>query len=156
MPAWSQPEKTRIQIVLSGQILYRNNKQSTLLMEAPVYDHITLKEQQQLLAIARETIFEYVQQGSVKIISATGGFLEEHRGCFVTIKSHDKLRGCIGCFTSDKPLWATVQEMAIAAATKDPRFYPLHRDELDEISIEISVLSPLIKIESVDEIEVGT
>lgn len=121
-----------------------------------MHDHITLKEQQQLLAIARETISEYVQNGSVKSLSATGGFLDELRGCFVTIKSHGNLRGCIGCFTSDKPLWATVQEMSIAAATKDPRFYPLHRDELDDIAIEISVLSPLKKIESVDEIEVGT
>ncbi|HOP41576.1 MAG TPA: AmmeMemoRadiSam system protein A [Geobacteraceae bacterium] len=121
-----------------------------------MHDHITLKEKQQLLAIARETIFEYVQQGSVMKITTTNGFLEENRGCFVTIKIHDKLRGCIGCFIAEKPLWATVQDMAIAAATRDPRFYPLHPDELDDISIEISVLSPLKKIESVDEIQVGT
>lgn len=119
-------------------------------------NHLTLKNKQQLIAIAKESIFEYVKNGTVKEISAENDCLGEKRGCFVTIKMHDKLRGCIGCFTSEKPLWATVQEMAIAAASRDPRFYPLHPEEIGVISIEISVLSPLTKIESIDEIQVGT
>jgi AmmeMemoRadiSam system protein A len=121
-----------------------------------VQNNLTLKNQQILLTIAKDSIFEFVTNGFIKEISVDNDCLNEKRGCFVTIKIHDKLRGCIGCFTTEKPLWATVQEMAIAASSRDPRFYPLHQDELDDISIEISVLSPLAKIESFEEIQVGT
>jgi len=121
-------------------------------------NQLTRKEQQQLLAIARKSIVEYVKNGTVAEISVDidNDSLAEKQGCFVTIKLQENLRGCIGCFTSEKPLWQTVQEFAIAAATRDPRFYPLDPDELDDISIEISALSSLAKIESFDEIQVGT
>jgi hypothetical protein len=126
--------------------------------EAQVQNQLTRKEQQQLLAIARKSILEFVKNGSVAEISVDNDNANpaEKQGCFVTIKLHENLRGCIGCFTSETPLWQTVQEFAIAAASRDPRFYPLHPDELDDITIEISVLSSLVKIESIDEIQVGT
>jgi uncharacterized protein len=124
--------------------------------EARVQTKLTRKEQQQLLALSRKTITDYVTHGHVKEIAVEDDGLAEKAGCFVTIKLHENLRGCIGCFTSEKPLWQTVQEFAIAAASRDPRFYPLHPEELDEITIEISVLSSLRKIESIDEIEIGT
>jgi AmmeMemoRadiSam system protein A len=124
--------------------------------EAQVQNKLIRKEQQQLLGLARKAIIEYVKNGQAKEISVEDVGLSDTAGCFVTIKSHKNLRGCIGCFTSEKPLWHTVQEFAIAAASRDPRFYPLHPDELDDITIEISVLSSLTKIESIDEIQVGT
>ncbi|RQW88226.1 MAG: AmmeMemoRadiSam system protein A [Geobacter sp.] len=117
---------------------------------------LTRKEQQQLLALARKTISEYVKNGHAEEISVEDDGLADTAGCFVTIKIHENLRGCIGCFTSQKPLWQTVQEFAIAAASRDPRFYPLRPEELDDIDIELSVLSSLTKIESIDEIQVGT
>lgn len=69
------------------------------------------------------------------------------QGCFVTLKNGERLRGCIGQFTSDKPLIELVREMAIASLTHDPRFFMdrVGADELDDITIEISVLSPLVK-----------
>jgi AmmeMemoRadiSam system protein A len=66
------------------------------------------------------------------------------------------LRGCIGNFVSDKPLYKLVQEMALSAATRDPRFYPMKADDLDDFKLDISVLSPLKKASSVEEIQVGT
>jgi len=81
--------------------------------------------------------------------------LLEKRGAFVSIKKDGDLRGCIGIFISDKPLYLTVVDMAISAATQDPRFMPLTAPELSQISIEISALTPLKKIEDVSEIEVG-
>ncbi|MRR53021.1 MAG: AmmeMemoRadiSam system protein A [Deltaproteobacteria bacterium] len=117
---------------------------------------LTRKEQQQLLTLARKTIVNYVKHGQLEEIPFQDEGLTCKSGCFVTIKTHGNLRGCIGCFTAEKPLWQTVQEFAIAAASRDPRFYPLHQDELDDITIEISVLSSLKKIESIDEIQVGT
>ncbi|NMC74006.1 MAG: AmmeMemoRadiSam system protein A [Geobacteraceae bacterium] len=116
---------------------------------------ISPEEQQLLLQIAREAIHEAVGAGSPCEKQEGKGNLLEKRGCFVTITTRGRLRGCIGLFSSDKPLCSTVREMAIAAATKDPRFYPLTKDELGEIELEISVLSPLKKIQSIEEIQVG-
>jgi AmmeMemoRadiSam system protein A len=65
------------------------------------------------------------------------------------------LRGCIGTFRQDQPLWQNVMEMAQSAAFNDPRFSPLSFDELNKIDIEISVLTPLKKIKSIDEIQLG-
>jgi len=65
------------------------------------------------------------------------------------------LRGCIGNFQPRQPLYKSIAEMAVAAASKDPRFPPLQRVDLASISLEISVLSPLEKIANVEEIEVG-
>jgi AmmeMemoRadiSam system protein A len=71
--------------------------------------------------------------------------LNAHCGCFVTLKNKGRLRGCIGQFTSDKPLVELVVEMAKASARSDPRFFaePLTADELELLDVEISVLSSL-------------
>ncbi|HOB78413.1 MAG: AmmeMemoRadiSam system protein B [Bacteroidales bacterium] len=81
--------------------------------------------------------------------------LHTNCGVFVTINKRGKLRGCIGTFRQDRPLWQNVMEMAQSAAFSDPRFPPLSFDELNEIDIEISVLTPLKKINSIDEIQLG-
>ena len=81
--------------------------------------------------------------------------LLEPRGAFVTLHKHGALRGCIGYVEAIKPLYKTVQEMAIAAAFQDPRFPGLKADEFNNIEIEISVMSPLEKITDVNKIEVG-
>lgn len=85
--------------------------------------------------------------------------LQQHQGAFVTLHTHGDLRGCIGCFVARQPLWQVVREMAAASATQDPRFFgmPLRPSELDDLSIEISVLSPLRRIKDpMTEIELGT
>ncbi|RKZ20397.1 AMMECR1 domain-containing protein, partial [bacterium] len=68
---------------------------------------------------------------------------------------HGELRGCIGLIKGIKPLYLAVQDMAIAAALRDPRFPPVSPSELDEIEIEISVLTPLKEVKDVEEIKVG-
>ena len=113
-------------------------------------------ERRQLLQIAREAITSLITSGSVPIREVKSEKLNAMFGCFVTIKKDGKLRGCIGNFISDKPLHKLVQEMASAAATKDPRFYPMKKTDLENFTLEISVLSPLQKISSIDEIQVGT
>ena len=79
--------------------------------------------------------------------------LKEKCGAFVSLHKQGRLRGCIGHFGEDTPLYEIVAEMARAAAFEDPRFSPLHRDELDDIDIEISVLTPMRRIQSLDEFE---
>jgi AmmeMemoRadiSam system protein B/AmmeMemoRadiSam system protein A len=74
-------------------------------------------------------------------------------GAFVSLHKHGRLRGCIGHFGEDIPLHEIVAEMARAAAFEDPRFMPVTADELADIDIEISVLTPMRRIESLDEFE---
>ena len=74
-------------------------------------------------------------------------------GAFVSLHKQGRLRGCIGHFGEDYPLYEIVAEMAQAAAFDDPRFMPVTRDELDDIDIEISVLTPMRRIQSLDEFE---
>jgi hypothetical protein len=77
-------------------------------------------------------------------------------GAFVTIRRGERLRGCIGTFSPDGPLPETIRRVAVAAA-HDPRFeqMPIRFAELDDLSFEISVLSPLSRVASPEEIEVG-
>lgn len=118
-------------------------------------DLLTKKEQKELLKIARDTIVTSIGSGKAPPAETTSKRLSSESGCFVTIKQQGRLRGCIGNFVSDQPLCRLVQEMAISAATRDPRFYPMKQQDLDDFELEISVLSPLKLIESVDEIHVG-
>ena len=74
-------------------------------------------------------------------------------GAFVSLHKQGRLRGCIGHFGEDTPLYEIVAKMARAAAFEDPRFSPLRREELDDIDIEISVLTPMRRIQSLDEFE---
>jgi AmmeMemoRadiSam system protein A len=117
---------------------------------------LTKKEQRELLKIARNTIISYVTSGTVPAVETVSVGLNLESGSFVTIKKNGQLRGCIGNFVSDKPLYRLVQEMALSAATRDPRFYPMKPQDLAEFDLEISVLSPLQRIASVEEIKVGT
>ena len=79
--------------------------------------------------------------------------LKAHCGAFVSLHKQGRLRGCIGHFGEDTPLWEIVVEMARAAAFEDPRFPPLSRNELDDTDIEISVLTPMRRIQSLDEFQ---
>jgi uncharacterized protein len=81
--------------------------------------------------------------------------LKEKRGGFVTLKKNGQLRGCIGYIEAMHPLYRTIEEMAVAAAFNDPRFSPLRHDELEHLTVEISVLSPLTIIKNIEEINVG-
>ena len=79
--------------------------------------------------------------------------LKQKCGAFVSLHEHGCLRGCIGHFGEDVRLYEIVAEMARAAAFEDPRFMPVRREELDDIDIEISVLTPMRRIQSLDEFE---
>lgn len=112
-------------------------------------------EKVQLLHLARRSIEAKVLGTPLPGLETDSPLLKEKRGAFVTITKDGRLRGCIGHIRGLEPLNTTVSKMAIAAATEDPRFPPLRREELDKISLEISVLTPFRRITSPDEIEVG-
>jgi len=103
------------------------------------------KQKQTLLKIARYTVEAVIKGKPNKAPQSDDPELNAHCGCFVTLKNHDRLRGCIGNFFSDSPLIELVEEMAKASATSDPRFLAdqISARELDQLDVEISVLSPL-------------
>jgi len=120
-----------------------------------VNDTLSNADKKLLLELAREAITATVRTGKPTSREVTAPHLLGQQGCFVTIKQRGELRGCIGNFISDKPLHLLVQDMAISAAIHDPRFYPMKEADLIGFELEISVLSPLAKIESPEEVEVG-
>jgi len=113
------------------------------------------EEKKELLKIARTTIEHRVKGEPVPEFQVESKLLKEKRGAFVTINKHGSLRGCIGHIYGFYPLYETIVQMAEAAALRDPRFSPVTPDELDELHIEISVLTPIRTITDVQEIEVG-
>ncbi len=116
---------------------------------------LTREERIFLLRLARNAIEAELKGRALELPLVSSRGLLERRGAFVTLHKHGQLRGCIGNFVSEKPLYETVADMAIAAAFQDPRFRPLEPHELPEIDIEISALTPLEPVSSPEEIEVG-
>ncbi|MFH1063196.1 MAG: AmmeMemoRadiSam system protein B [Candidatus Omnitrophota bacterium] len=112
-------------------------------------------QKKELLTVARKSIVNMVKHKQKNIVLSEDQVLLEHRGAFVTIYKNKSLRGCIGLIESDQPLINVVNAMAIQAATRDPRFVPISIDELDKISLEISVMSPIQQITDINQIEVG-
>jgi AmmeMemoRadiSam system protein A len=115
-----------------------------------------LKEQKdKLLKLARTTMEKYINQGIIPKFEDKDPVLSGQFGAFVTIHNKGKLRGCIGMIEGHQPLFETIIEMAIEASRNDPRFMPVEPDEIKDIDIEISVLTPKRRIKSIDEIELG-
>jgi len=112
-------------------------------------------EKKRLLEIARDSIGTYLSTNKKLEIKAEAPALSARLGAFVTLNEHDQLRGCIGNLVGNRPLYLTVRDMAIEAATDDPRFPALKPDELSRVKIEISVLSELVKVDSADKIKLG-
>ncbi|MFC2137975.1 AmmeMemoRadiSam system protein B [Bacteroidota bacterium] len=114
-------------------------------------------EKEYLLLLARNTVNEYISNDKIPKINKNEvpDNLKTNCGAFVTLHKEGKLRGCIGRFGEERPLYQVVQDMAIAASTQDSRFPRVTAEELPQLDIEISVLTPLRKIESIDEFELG-
>ncbi len=114
------------------------------------------EEEKRILHQIAKTVIENKARGKpVPEFRIDSPLLKENRGAFVTIHKKGQLRGCIGYIEALKPLHKTIEEMAEAAAFRDPRFPPISEKELPELDIEISVLTPLRRIKDVNEIEVG-
>ncbi|MEM2956336.1 MAG: TIGR00296 family protein [Candidatus Pacearchaeota archaeon] len=108
----------------------------------------SLKEGRELIKIARRELECYFKNQEIEKWDISG--FKEKVGIFVSLYSYPskKLRGCIGFPTPQMPLWESVREAARAAAFEDPRFLPLTKEELDNITIEISILTKPKMIET--------
>jgi len=111
-------------------------------------------QQQELLSAVRSYL-ENRLRGEEHPELSQDPFYEKELGLFVTLHIHGDLRGCIGYIQGFKPLKSAVFEMAEAAAFHDTRFMPLVESELDEVEIEISILTELVEIPDYHDIVIG-
>jgi AmmeMemoRadiSam system protein B/AmmeMemoRadiSam system protein A len=143
----TQGDKSRV-VGYAAIVLYKNTPN-------PKEAVINKDAEKEILDIARKTIESYVREKKIPGIIPESAVFKEKRGVFVTLMKRGQLRGCIGRFQPDEDFLTVLQKMAVASATQDYRFSPVTADELKDIEIEVSVLSPLKKIESLDEFVVG-
>ena len=151
----------RDRVVGYGAVVY--TRQSTGKKDNPVFrsspssrsSRLTVAQQQNLLEFARITLTQFFESETLPLPRSHDSRLHVAQGAFVTIKRHGKLRGCIGHMAVDRPLCHTVGRMTLQAAFNDQRFSPLKASELEDIEIEISVLTPLQSVDGPTHIVVG-
>jgi MEMO1 family protein len=118
---------------------------------------LTLESKMKLLQIAKRAIYDrlgqFYEENSTE--SSLGVELHQNAGVFVSVYVNGKLRGCLGQFESQLLLHKLVAQLAVSSARNDSRFQPVSITELNDLQIEISVLTPPLKIEAIDEIELG-
>jgi len=133
------------------------NDLHTLNRENPPESATPLKdpEKKWLLSFARETIHQYLTTETLPLARNLPARLRFMQGAFVTYKKGDQLRGCIGTMLAENELGSTVGKMSLYAALEDPRYPPVTLEELDNLEIEISVLSPLRPIDDPKRIVIG-
>jgi MEMO1 family protein len=117
-------------------------------------EYLSDSEKKKLLEIARQSIESFLKDGTIPVFDVTKS-LARRGAAFVTLNEDDRLRGCIGQVVATEPLYKTISECAIKAATSDPRFKPVTAGEVPRLKLEISVLTPLEKVTSLDSIQVG-
>lgn len=124
--------------------------QSLVVTEAP--DQILSEhEKAVLLNLARQSVSNHLMGTSTETNTEITPNLNRRCGAFVSVYVSGKLRGCIGQFAPETPLWQTIAQLATAAATTDKRFKPVTPSELHQLSVELSVLSPLRPIANAEE-----
>jgi AmmeMemoRadiSam system protein B/AmmeMemoRadiSam system protein A len=112
-------------------------------------------EKKELLTLAKDTIEQYVSSGRVAERNTQNPRFRADGAVFVTIKKNGSLRGCIGNIQPVMSLYQSVIKNAIAAASGDPRFSPLSKEDLADIEVEVSILSPLLPLKDTGNIQVG-
>ncbi|MBN2244998.1 MAG: AmmeMemoRadiSam system protein B [Candidatus Aminicenantes bacterium] len=121
---------------------------------APVFS-LEPREKSALVRLAREAVTKYILEKKMISYSPDNPKLLTRCGAFVTLKNRGSLRGCIGFIDPVAPLYQTIIQAAIYAATQDFRFKPVAADEIRSLEFEISVLTPLHKITDPDLVSVG-
>ncbi len=135
----------------------KNPVKEKIMNEEKIVDEgLSEASRQRLLEIARQALTDAVNGRPLPDEPVDDPELQGHQGAFVTLNERGQLRGCIGQFTANRPLYQVVRGMALAASLRDTRFRPVQPGELDDIKIEISVLSPMRRIsDPMKEVELG-
>ena len=118
-------------------------------------DRYSKDEKWQLLEVARNTIINFLKHGTKEYPPLENQKFQEKRGVFVTLHKDGSLRGCIGYPLPVKVLIQAVVDNAISAATEDPRFPAITEGELNNIDIEISILTVPTPVDNIDKVVIG-
>jgi AmmeMemoRadiSam system protein B/AmmeMemoRadiSam system protein A len=150
---------SRDRVVGYGAVMFMAGETDTTALSRPKTPDETGEldpsEKEWLLDLARNTIQRLFTTDTAPLARPDTPVLLCCQGAFVTLKKNGQLRGCIGHMSEDRPLCQVVGAMALQAAFNDRRFPPLEHDELENIEIEISVLTPYKEIESPEAIQIG-
>jgi AmmeMemoRadiSam system protein A len=117
--------------------------------------NLSENEKKFLLSLARQVIVFKTNNQDFHQKEFFSPTLKQTAGVFVTLNKNNELRGCIGYVEGIKPIQNAIEEMAISAAFDDPRFPPVNKSEIEDLEIEISVLSPLQQVTKADDIKIG-
>ncbi len=150
----------RNRVVGYAAVAFERPEPSTAVNQPPTGEdkmdfELTLDQKHRLVDIARKTVTGWVTEHTKPDFEISDPLLKSKGAAFVTLQMDGELRGCIGHTEARLPLWECVREMATAACSQDPRFPPVSTAELPKLDFEITVLTPMQKIESIDEIKVG-
>jgi len=148
-------DKSRV-VGYSSIIFYQGSSAPAAAPAPQGVQPLTKEQKKFLLETAKQTMSAFVKDKKVLDVSSSDPRLSAQEGAFVTITKHGQLRGCIGHIIGDQPLLQTVRDMAVAAASQDPRFPPVKPEELNDLDLEISVLSKPQKISDPNSIQLGT
>lgn len=150
-------DKTRVVGYAAIAIVQVPGKPPIRLSEAKANDlqTLTVGQKAELLRIARAAIAQGLATGKQMMPTTAESVFLQNRAVFVTLRKQKDLRGCIGLTEARLPLYQAVAQMACAAAFEDPRFKPVSAEELPGIEIEISVLTPLQRIDRIKDITLG-
>ncbi len=115
------------------------------------YSNLSDSDGEKLVKAARAVVTEFLKtKNKMKLDKDFEEAYSSNAGVFVTLSHHSNLRGCIGYALPDRKLYNALEEAAISAATEDPRFPPVTFEELDQITFEVTVLTPPQEIEVSD------
>ena len=112
-------------------------------------------DRKELLILARKTLARYYLTDTLPLPRSSSAVLNRDQGAFVTLNEHGDLRGCIGYMAEDTPLCLAVARMALQAALHDTRFSPVRAEEVKDLEVEISVLTPFTRVEGPGAVQVG-
>jgi len=116
---------------------------------------LSLSSQKILLDLARTSIQIFIKTKKYAEFKPQTLDISMASACFITLKKNGQLRGCIGTFSASKPLYQNIIHMAVSAALEDPRFPAVSLNELEQVKIEISVLSDFRPMLSPEDLEIG-
>ncbi len=150
----AHPEYGLDEVVGYGAIVFPGAEKEVI-MPKPEESWLSLADKQWLLALARQSITDSLECRRSGIPVPENRLMYEKRAVFVTLHKKNQLRGCIGHMVARDALYEAIWDMASSAAFNDPRFNQVSKKELNDITIEISILTPMQRIYSIDEIVMG-
>jgi len=145
----------RSQVVGYGSVVFVDEDRDGIKSDSS-QNGLTRDEEKELLGFSRHVLEQFVTHKKTPEIDSQHRLSSVNRGVFVTLHKNESLRGCIGYIEPMTSCMEAVRDNTISACARDPRLSPVQKDELDDITIEISVLTPPESIDSWKDIRLGT